>query len=366
MRVLVMGGTQFNGLALVHELVTQGHDVTVCNRGRTEADLPPSVGRVVADRTDHAQLRSVLGGTEWDCVHDVSAYHPEDVGIMMDLFRDAIGHYVFASSTVTYRSQDRPITETDPDDRGETQIEYGLHKLLCEDALFRAHAEWGFPATTVPFSMVLGPHNAMTDREQRMFARLRDGRPVLIPGDGATRLQVGDVGDQARALECLMGVEATFGRRYNLTGVEAVTRNDYVRLCAEAVGVEPEVRFVPAELMEDLWTGARSVEIAPQTGALDVRSSGTARRQQTSGPRAMLRTRFMLCINLVQHLAPNIHWWDQDTSFSIDRLRRDVGFEPVETTASMLARAHDWWRAADRSATNYDWSTEDQILSMIS
>ena len=36
MRVLVMGGTQFNGLALVHELARQGHDVTVCNRGRTE------------------------------------------------------------------------------------------------------------------------------------------------------------------------------------------------------------------------------------------------------------------------------------------------------------------------------------------
>ena len=44
MRVLVMGGTQFNGLALVHELVRQGHEVTVCNRGRTESDIPDSVG----------------------------------------------------------------------------------------------------------------------------------------------------------------------------------------------------------------------------------------------------------------------------------------------------------------------------------
>ena len=52
MRVLVMGGTQFNGLALVHELVRQGHEVTVCNRGRTESDIPDSVGRLVADRTD--------------------------------------------------------------------------------------------------------------------------------------------------------------------------------------------------------------------------------------------------------------------------------------------------------------------------
>ena len=83
MRVLVMGGTQFNGFALVHELVRSGHDVTVCNRGRTEAEIPGSVARLVADRTDHERLREVLGGTEWDCVHDVTAYHPEDVEIMI-------------------------------------------------------------------------------------------------------------------------------------------------------------------------------------------------------------------------------------------------------------------------------------------
>ena len=163
----------------------------------------------------------------------------------------------------------------------------------------------------------------------------------------------------------MMGVEATFGRRYNLTGAEAVSRRDYVGLCAEVVGVEPDLRFVPADLMEALWTGSRTVEIAQQTGALDVRSSGTAKKQQASGPRAMLRTRFMLCINLVQHLAPNIHWWDQDTSFSIDRLRHDVGFEPGETTASMLERAHTWWAGDAGPATSYDWTTEDQILAML-
>ena len=38
MRVLVMGGTQFNGRALVDELVRAGHEVTICNRGRTPAE----------------------------------------------------------------------------------------------------------------------------------------------------------------------------------------------------------------------------------------------------------------------------------------------------------------------------------------
>ena len=142
----------------------------------------------------------------------------------------------------------------------------------------QAHADWGFPATTVPFSMVLGPHNAMTDREQRMFARLQAGRPILVPGDGSTRLQVGDVDDQARALEQLMGRPATFGRRYNLTGAESVTRNEYIALCAAAVGVDADVHHIPADVMEDLWTGERSIDIVQQSGALDIRSSGNAKQ----------------------------------------------------------------------------------------
>ena len=119
MKVLVMGGTQFNGLALVHELVRAGHDVTIVNRGRTVADLPRSVRRLTADRTDPAQMREVLGGLEFDCVQDMSAYHPEDVELMIELFVGRTGHYVFASSTVIYAAADTlPITEDHPVDRG--------------------------------------------------------------------------------------------------------------------------------------------------------------------------------------------------------------------------------------------------------
>ena len=36
-KVLVMGGTRFNGLALVQELAKWGHEVTVLNRGQSNA-----------------------------------------------------------------------------------------------------------------------------------------------------------------------------------------------------------------------------------------------------------------------------------------------------------------------------------------
>src|SRR5262245_66358829 len=100
MKILVMGGTQFNGLALVRELVRTGHDVSVCNRGKTQAPLPGAVQRLIADRTDPAALRAALAGRDWDCVFDISAYRPEDVSLMSEILRGRTGHYVFARSPV--------------------------------------------------------------------------------------------------------------------------------------------------------------------------------------------------------------------------------------------------------------------------
>ncbi len=140
MKVLVMGGSRFNGLALVQELAAAGHDVSVVNRGQSGGDLPDGVRRLVADRTDHGRLGEVLAGQDFDCVHDVSAYHPEDVEVMIELLDGRVGHYVFVSSTVIYAATDiLPITEDHPVDRSAEQSEYGLHKLLCEDLLLTAH-----------------------------------------------------------------------------------------------------------------------------------------------------------------------------------------------------------------------------------
>ena len=68
--------------------------------------------------------------------------------------------------------------------------------------------------------MVFGPWNALPGREQRMFSRMRLGRPILVPGDGTTLGVVGHVDDQSRAIETMMGMEATFGKRFNLTGAD--------------------------------------------------------------------------------------------------------------------------------------------------
>src|SRR5205814_3635106 len=147
------------------------------------------------------------------------------------------------------------IDESFPVDRSERQIEYGMHKILCEEFLFQKFRDNGFPASVAALSMVFGRHNGLRDREQRMFGRVSQGRKILIPGDGRTLCQVGHVDDQARALRLMMGQSVTFGKRYNLTGSQYFTNEGYVDVFARVLGVDVEKVFIPSDIMDCLWDG---------------------------------------------------------------------------------------------------------------
>jgi nucleoside-diphosphate-sugar epimerase len=358
MKVLVMGGTMFNGLALVRELRRHGHDVTCLNRGKTEAELPRGVSRLFADRTDEAALRQALGGREFDCVFDVSAYRLEDVQRMTDLFRGRTGHYVFISSTVIYAASDLlPIREDGALERSERQNEYALNKIACEDFLFGQHRQHGFPATVVALSMVFGPRNILPDREQRMFARIWRGRKVLIPGDGTTLAQVGHVDDQARALRMLMGRSVTFGRRYNLTGADFFSAEGYVDLFAEVLGRPVEKVFVPAALMDDLYAGRRPVVPTRVEANVDTRT--------TTVQSHVAANQFLLSC-LVQRLAPHLHHWNRNVVFGVDRLRRDVGWEPEIPFPAAVEHTWDWFRREGlHEKRDFDFGWEDDLLHQV-
>jgi nucleoside-diphosphate-sugar epimerase len=357
MKVLVMGGTQFNGLALVRELVRTGHDVTVLNRGKSKAALPKRVRRLYCDRTDSEKMREVLGGEDFDCIHDISAYRPDDVQLMADIFRGRTGHYIFASSTVTYAATHLlPITEDHPDERGKDQNDYGMNKLLCEDILRREFRERGFPASIAAFSMVFGPHNIIPEREQRMFIRIARGRPVLIPGDGTTIQQVGHVFDEARALRLMMMKPATFGKRYNLTGGDCFSDEGYVDTFAEVVGVAPEKIFVPPKLMDDLYSGSIPLQGKTLSARIDVRATDHSARD----------ARLFSLQRLIQRIAPNIHGWRSNVWFGIDRLKEDVGWSPEFTFPAAVEQTWEWMRneGLDESR-EFDFGFEDDLIERI-
>lgn len=335
MNVLVMGGTRFNGLALVHELHKHGHEVTILNRGVTEAAIPRGVRRLTADRNDPDALRAALGDAEFDCVQDISGYTLDQVRSLVEILQGRIGHYIFASSTVTYAATRLlPIRETSAVDATPRQSEYARNKIECEDYLFRLHRRERFPATSVPFSMVFGPNNIIPDREQRMFMRLLLGRPILVPGDGTTVGMIGHVDDEARALRMMMGNPVTFGKRYNLTGIDCYTDDGYVDTFAEVVGVEARRVYVPPAVMDELWT---------------------------ADPQTVNRA-----AHLVQRVAPHIHRWNASVFFSVDRLRRDIGWEPEYGFAAAVEQTYEWFRREGLDESReFDFSFEDELVARL-
>jgi nucleoside-diphosphate-sugar epimerase len=358
MRVLVMGGTQFNGLALVHDLASTGHQVVILNRGKSEAKLPLGVERVYADRTKPDQMRDVLRSVDVDAVIDVTAYRPEEVELMIEIFRGRIEHYVFISSTVIYAASDLlPITEDHPVERGPAQQEYGRNKLLCEDILVRAWREQRFPATTVCYSMVMGAGNILPDREQRMFQRLLRGRPILIPGNGRMLQQIGHADDQARAQRMLLCNPKTYGQRYNLTGGDYFSQEGYVDTFSQILDRPAEKVFIAPALMNDLWEGRVEIEMPATQSKVDIRNKDKASR--------VMMSRFMLTM-LVQQIAPNIHYWDRSTIYSIDKLKRHTGWEPELDFSRSVERTWRWYQAEGLDKTQeFDFGFEDELVKLV-
>jgi 2'-hydroxyisoflavone reductase len=247
MRVLVIGGTLFIGRAIVQRLVARGHQVAVLHR-RGDHDLGPNVGNVQADRGDLAAMSRILRDGRFDAVFDV-AYDwakgttSEQVEAAARSCGDQLQRYVFISSIAAYGPGVNQLESASlvPDDYPN---QYAQHKAASERALFRMHAETGFPATTLRPPFVHGPRQPFY-REQFFWDRLHDRRPIILPDDGGAPMQWVFVSDLAEAAAKALEVPAAAGQAFNIAHVEPLTQRTFVEALARIAGVSPTFAPVP-------------------------------------------------------------------------------------------------------------------------
>ena len=302
MKVLVLGGTRFVGLRLVRYLASQGHDITILNRGKTQAQLPQGVKRLYADRRDSEAVQSVLSGQEFEVVFDITGYEARNLEPVVELFAGKITHYVFQSTGEVYaESRCLPVLEDFPGISGTTQEKglaaYGPNKVQCEDYLFKKYQETKFPVTILRCPFIYGPENWMHDREFSFFVRLLQGRAILLPGNGTTLLHFAHVDDVARAHLSVIGKEGTLGQAFNIAGAEAITIEGYIDTIAEVLGVK-NVR----------------------KAYLD----------------------FQVMKNLEKPVFPFI--WEQNIFYGIYRAKECFGFWPAYSLKEGLRHTYQWWQ----------------------
>ena len=198
MRILVLGGTKFLGRAFVEAALERGHDLTLFNRGETNADLFPEVEKVRGDRSGDL---SVLAGRVFDAVFDPSGYVPAVVRTSAELLRDS-GQYVFVSSVSVYadfsvapneESSVAELGDASPDELAEDYSNYGALKGLCEQTVWQVFREHSL---CVRPGLIVGPHDP-TGRFTYWAQRLERGGETLAPGPPERRVQFIDVRDLA-------------------------------------------------------------------------------------------------------------------------------------------------------------------------
>jgi 2'-hydroxyisoflavone reductase len=214
MKLLVLGGTVFLGRHVVEAALARGHEVTLCNRGRSNPDLFPDVERLTGDRDGGLDA---LRGRRWDAVVDPSGYVPRVVRQSVDLLRDS-GVYVFVSTGSVYplqsgdRSEDGPVERLEDPATEEVMAHYGGLKALCEEVVTDA---FGDRALIVRSGLIVGPFDP-TGRFTYWALRLgRDGE-VLGPGAPDRHVQFVDARDQADWI--LDMAEAGRGGTFNVAG----------------------------------------------------------------------------------------------------------------------------------------------------
>ncbi len=308
MRILIMGGTRFIGVYLTQQLVEQGHEVVLFNRGNKPAPIE-GVQQIQGDRTDAAQLKDKLASEQFDVVFDNNGREQSDTAPLAELFKGRVQHFVYVSSAGVYLKSDQmPHVEGDPVDpksrhRGKFETETYL-------------AEQGLPFSSVRPVYIYGPQN-YNDLEAWFFDRIVRDRPIPIPGNGFHITQFGHVQDLAAAMAAIVGNPQAVGQIYNISGDRYVTFDGLARACATAAG----------KSADDL----KLVHYDP--------------KQFDFGKRKAFPMR-------VQHFFADVH-----------KAKQDLNWQPKFDLVSGLKDSfQNDYLASGRDRTEIDFSLDDQIL----
>lgn len=186
MNVLVIGGTRFFGRRLVHQMIREGHSVTVATRGNTVDDFGDRVTRVRVDRDDAGQMKSAFANRSYDVVFDQVGFHPNHAKSAIEAFEHRVKRYVFCSSMAVYEGKQGVITEADfdashyPYQLGLESYEYGEGKRQAE-AYFAQHAP--FPVISVRVAMVVSGDDDYTQRFAFHVRHVAEGQSIGLPAE---------------------------------------------------------------------------------------------------------------------------------------------------------------------------------------
>jgi nucleoside-diphosphate-sugar epimerase len=245
LRVLFIGGNGIISSACSALAVRRGIDLTLLNRGESTTRPPIEGARhLTGDAGDPDSLREAIGDSEFDVVANFRSFTPDQVRADIELFSGRVGQYVYISSASAYQKPVArlPITESTP--LRNPWWEYSRNKIASEDLLVAAYRDSGFPATIVRPSHTYDRTLIPLEAGWTAIERMRQGKPIVVHGDGTSLWTMTHNTDFAKAFVGLLGHPMSIGDTFQITSNEVLTWNAIARMLADAAGAEADIVHV--------------------------------------------------------------------------------------------------------------------------
>ncbi len=256
MKLLFIGGTGLISSACSDLAVDRGHDLFILNRSSSTKYHPPSgATHLQGDlHGDETHLAALLAGHRFDAVVNFIAFTAHDIERDIRLFREKTDQYVFISSASAYQKPVRNYLITEETPLGNPFWEYSRNKIACESRLMNAHQNEHFPVTIIRPSLTYGPTQialAMNSwlHPWTIVERMKQGKKVIVPGDGTSLWVVTWNADFAKGLIGLLGNARAIGEVFQITSDHVLTWNQLYEEVYHALGAQPNMIHVPSDLI---------------------------------------------------------------------------------------------------------------------
>lgn len=252
MKILFIGGTGNISLPISEQLIQNGHELWLLNRHTPIAGSQ----HLACDIHNETQAAELLKSHEWDVVVNWVAFSAADIERDVRLFAGRVRQYIFISSASCYQSPGNSlyITEDRPLDNPHWQ--YSRDKIAAEHVLMHAHTAQQFPATIVRPSHTYSRVIPLTLGGWTFYnavARMKQGKPIVVQGDGTSLWTLTHADDFAKGFIGLLGKQEAIGEAYHITSDEVLDWNTIYQQTAAAVGVEANIVHVASDTICRLY-----------------------------------------------------------------------------------------------------------------
>jgi nucleoside-diphosphate-sugar epimerase len=251
MRILFIGGTGVISSACARKLVSDGHEVTLLNRGSRPVEF--GARQWTADINDRGRVSELMEEQQFDSVVDWIAYQPVEIGRSFELVHGKTAQYIFISSASVYRKP-MPLHFSEKHPVENPYWEYAHNKIRCEQALHELHVNKGFPVTIVRPSHTYNETKIPLHGGFTALHRILTGKTVIVHDEGKTKWTLTHSDDFAVAFAALAGNPAAVGQTYHITGDEALTWDEIARTLGRAVGKAVDIVHVPSAVIREYDT----------------------------------------------------------------------------------------------------------------